>query len=50
MAIDDLILEGDYNHAIVQVACLLDDKAAYLIFASAEPLPAEMEKPPEEPS
>jgi hypothetical protein len=50
MSIDDLILEGDYNHAVVQVACLLDDKAAYLIFASAELLPAEMERPPEEPS
>ncbi len=47
--IDDLILEGDYNHAVVQVACLLDDKTAYLIFASAELFPAEMEKPPEEP-
>jgi hypothetical protein len=50
MPIDDLILARDYNHAVVQVACLLDDKTAYLIFASAELLPAEMEKPPEEPS
>ncbi|WP_406867594.1 VPA1262 family N-terminal domain-containing protein [Paraburkholderia fungorum] len=50
MPVDDLILAGDYNHAVVQVACLLDDKTAYLIFASAELLPAEMEKPPEEPS
>lgn len=50
MPVDDLILAGDYNHAVVQVACLLDDKTAYLIFASAELLPAEMQKPPEEPS
>jgi hypothetical protein len=48
MSVDDLILAGDYNHAVVQVACLLDDKTAYLIFASVELLPAEMEKPPEE--
>lgn len=50
MSVDDLILAGDYNHAVVQVACLLDDKTAYLIFASAELLPTELEKPPEEPS
>lgn len=50
MPVDDLILAGDYNHAVVQVACLLDDKTAYLIFASAELLPSEMQKPPEEPS
>lgn len=50
MPVDDPILAGDYNHAVVQVACLLDHKTAYLIFASAELLPAEMEKPPEEPS
>jgi hypothetical protein len=48
MLIDDLILPGDYNHAVVQVACLLDHQTAYLIFASAELLPAEMHKPPEE--
>jgi len=50
MPIDDLILAGDYDHAVVQVACLLDDKTAYLIFASAELLPAELLRPPEEPS
>ncbi|MFY3147953.1 VPA1262 family N-terminal domain-containing protein [Achromobacter xylosoxidans] len=50
MPVDDLTLSGDYNHAVVQIACLLDDKTAYLIFASAELLPAEMQKPPEEPS
>ena len=50
MPVDDLILAGDYNHAVVQLACLLDDKTAYLISASAELLPAEMQKPPEEPS
>jgi hypothetical protein len=50
MPIDDLIVAGDYNHAVVQIACLLNDKTAYLIFGSAELLPAEMQKPPEEPS
>ncbi|WP_257806648.1 phospholipase D family protein [Burkholderia glumae] len=50
MPVDNLILAGDYNHAVVQVVCLLDDKTAYLIFASAELLPAELERPPDEPS
>jgi hypothetical protein len=49
MPVDNPILAGDYKHAVVQVACLLDDQTPHLIFASAEMLPAEMEKPPEEP-
>ena len=44
------ILMGDYGHAVVQVACLLDDRTAHLIFAAAELLPAEVAKPPPEPS
>jgi len=50
MPVKDPILAGDYNYSVVQIACLLDEKTAYLIFASAELLPAEMQKPPEEPS
>ncbi|RFB68598.1 MULTISPECIES: VPA1262 family N-terminal domain-containing protein [unclassified Herbaspirillum] len=42
------IVEGDYEHAIVQLICLLYEEKYHLVFASAELWPAELERPPQE--
>lgn len=45
----DPLVESDYQHAIVQVICLLYEEKYHLIFASAELLPAELSAPAGEP-
>jgi len=42
------IVNGDYEHAVVQVICLLHEGKYNLVFASAELLPAELPAPPKE--
>ena len=43
------IINGDYEHAVVQVICLLHEGRFNLVFASAELLPSELPPPPVEP-
>jgi hypothetical protein len=42
------LVESDYQHAVVQVICLLHEGRYNLVFASAELLPSELPEPPEE--
>lgn len=42
------IIEGDYQHAVVQVICLLYEEKYHLVFASAELWPAELPPPAQE--
>lgn len=42
------ILETDYLHAVIDMTCLFHDKVCYLIFASAQLFPAELDAPAEE--
>jgi hypothetical protein len=47
--ITSALIEGDFQHAVVQVVCLLYEKKYHLVFASAELLPAELPAPAAEP-
>jgi len=42
------ILEDDYEHAVVDMACLFHNKVCYLVFAAAQLLPAEFGSPADE--
>jgi hypothetical protein len=42
------LIEGDYQHAVVQVICLLYEEKYHLVFASAELWPAELPPPAQE--
>lgn len=42
------ILEDDYEHAVVDMACLFHNDACYLVFAAAQLYPAELDAPAEE--
>lgn len=47
--VDEPFIVGDFRFAVIQAICLLHEGIYHLVFASAELLPAELPRPPDEP-
>lgn len=49
LVLEEPLLADDYRYAVIQCICLLFEEKYHLVFASAELLPAEFPRPPDEP-